>query len=115
MQYLPPTLAALAREDDGGLEASTLSLTEKKELLKRVLRSPQFAQSLASLTFALRDGGLPSISDALSIPVQNGGFMRRGGVPLGGGEAVEVFLNGVKDLVRKDDDDDDDGDGMDTT
>ena len=27
--------------------------------------------------------------------------MRRGGVPLGGVEAVEVFLQGVKDAVRK--------------
>jgi 26S proteasome regulatory subunit N13 len=51
----------------------------------------------------LRDGGLPSISEALDINVQNGGFMRRGGVPLGGGDAVEAFLNGVKDQVKKSD------------
>lgn len=27
--------------------------------------------------------------------------MRRGGVPLGGGDAVEAFLEGVKKLVRE--------------
>lgn len=46
---------------------------------------------------ALRDGGLPSVSEALRIPVKDGGFIRRGGVPLGGGDAVEAFLNGVKE------------------
>ncbi|KAI1986115.1 hypothetical protein LOZ53_004822 [Ophidiomyces ophidiicola] len=78
-----------------------LDLDQKKSILRRVLRSPQFAQSLGSLTVALRDGGLPSISDALQIEVENGGFMRRGGVPLGGGEAVQAFLNGVKRHVEK--------------
>ena len=50
---------------------------------------------------ALRDGGLPSVSDALKIKVENGGFMRRGGMPLGGGEAVEAFLNGVRATVEE--------------
>jgi 26S proteasome regulatory subunit N13 len=46
---------------------------------------------------ALRDGGLPSVSEALRIPVKDGGFIKRGGgVPMGGGDAVEAFLNGVK-------------------
>src|SRR5206468_9208117 len=66
-------------------------------------RSPQFSQSLSSLTIALRDGGLPSLSEALNVPVRNGGFMRRGGVPLGGGDAVEAFLDGVKEFVEKED------------
>ena len=108
MQYLPSNLVALAREDDDATVSQSLSLAEKKRLVERVLRSPQFSQSLASLTIALRDGGLPSISEALNIPVQNGGYMRRGGVPLGGGEAVEAFLNGVKDTAadesKKEDD-----------
>lgn len=51
---------------------------------------------------ALRDGGLPSVSDALGIKVENGGFMRRGGMPLGGGEAVDAFLNGIKKTVEED-------------
>ena len=73
-----------------------LSLDQKKDILSKVLRSPQFSQSLGSLTMALRDGGLPSISEALKIKVANGGFMHAGGVPIGGGEAVEAFLNGIK-------------------
>jgi 26S proteasome regulatory subunit N13 len=112
LEFLPPTLLALAEEADDSadvnLEASSTlaakqapSLEQKKNILRRVLRSPQFSQSLSSLTIALRDGGLPSISEALHIPVQNGGFMRRGGMPLGGGDAVEAFLNGVKDHVEK--------------
>lgn len=107
LQFLPPQLITLAREseDDG---QHPLTMTEKRAVVQKVLRSPQFSQSLASLTFALRDGGLPSISEALNIAVQNGGYMRRGGVPLGGGEAVEAFLNGVKDSVEKGGAEDDD-------
>lgn len=105
MQYLPPNLSALSSQDEGQT-SQTLTFSQKKDLVRRVLRSPQFTQSLASLTFALRDGGLPSIGEALNVPLPNGGYMRRGGVPLGGGEAVEVFLNGVKDLVKDDEGDD---------
>ena len=106
MQYLPTNLAALAAEDEDNTTTTSLTLSQKKNLVRRVLRSPQFSQSLASLTFALRDGGLPSIGEALNVPLQNGGYMRRGGVPLGGGEAVEAFLDGVKDSVEKDKKDD---------
>lgn len=113
LQYLPPALVTLTQEaeDSAGLNTDhasvqaaeqALSLGQKKEILRRVLRSPQLSQSLASLTVALRDGGLPSISEALNIPVHNGGYMRRGGVPLGGGDAVEAFLEGVKESVEKD-------------
>ncbi|KAI4242209.1 MAG: hypothetical protein L6R42_011073, partial [Xanthoria sp. 1 TBL-2021] len=78
-----------------------LSLDQKKDILRKVMRSPQFHQSLGSLTSALRDGGLPSIGDALKIPVRNGGYVKHGGgVPLGGGDAVEAFLNGVKTVVK---------------
>ncbi|RMZ91262.1 hypothetical protein DV736_g1483, partial [Chaetothyriales sp. CBS 134916] len=113
LQFLPPQLAGLTAraanpdmedEIDEETEAalvSTLSLDLKKDILRRVLRSPQFIQSLASLTIALRDGGLPTVSGALDIPVQNNGYMRRGGVPLGGGEAVEAFVDGVKEAVKK--------------
>lgn len=107
LNFLPPSLLLLAQDVDD-LSASdmndetaqaillSLELGKKKDILKRVLRSPQFTQSLASLTVALRDGGLPSISEALQIKVENGGFVRRGGVPLGGGDAVEAFLQGVR-------------------
>ena len=112
LQYLPPALVTLAQEaddsanlniDQASVQAAeqALSLAQKKDILRRVLRSPQLSQSLSSLTVALRDGGLPSISEALNIPVRNGGYMRRGGVPLGGGDAVEAFLDGVKEFVEK--------------
>jgi 26S proteasome regulatory subunit N13 len=77
-----------------------LSLDQKRVILKRVLRSPQFHQSLGSLTVALRDGGLPSIADALGIKVANGGLVKGGSVPLGGGEAVEAFVEGVRKTVE---------------
>ena len=112
LSHIPPVLLLLSQEADdtssveptsetakAALEA--LSVDQKKEILRRVLRSPQFSQSLGSLTAALRDGGVPSISEALKIPVENGGFIKQGGVPLGGGEAVENFLKGVKVSVEK--------------
>ena len=109
IEFLPPNLLDLAQQSEDAainpLDSSTPqgkpNLEKTKAVISRVLRSPQFSQSLASLTIALRDGGLPSISEALNIPVQNGGFMRRGGVPLGGGDAVETFLRGVKELAKK--------------
>ena len=89
-----PEVAAAALE--------ALSLEQKKEILKRVLRSPQFSQSLGSMTQALRDGGLPMIGEALGVPVRNGGYVRRGGgVPMGGGDAVEAFVEGVKQAVEE--------------
>merc|ERR1711939_988311 len=59
LQYLPPQLLTLAKTADGVSEDSDLNLTQKKSILARVLRSPQFTQSNSSLTIALRDGGLP--------------------------------------------------------
>lgn len=113
LQYLPPTVLLVAQESasqiDGMVEPSAatasaaleaLSVDQKKAILKRVLRSPQFHQSLGSLTMAIRDGGLPSIADALGVKVQNGGLVRGGSVPLGGGEAVEAFVEGVKKTVE---------------
>lgn len=125
LQYLPPALVTLAQEADDSANLNTdhasieaaeqaLSLDQKRDILRRVLRSPQLSQSLASLTVALRDGGLPSISEALNIPVRNGGYMRRGGVPLGGGDAVEAFLDGVKDFVEKENQAEGGQDSMDT-
>lgn len=71
-------------------------------------------QSLGSLTVALRDGGLPNVSQALKIDVENGGFVRGGGMPQGGGAAVKAFVEGVKRTIEKAEDDEDDDD-MDTT
>lgn len=114
-EFLPPNLLQVAQDlSDASMGAPGLStedsnmsvdsgLERKKDTLRRVLRSPQFTQSLSSLTIALRDGGLPSISEALNVNVQNGGYMRRGGVPLGGGDAVEAFVKGVRDRVKPQD------------
>jgi len=113
LSYLPPTVLVLSQQGSNGdaigepsAEAITaareaMSSDQKRSLLKKVLRSPQFHQSLASLTVALRDGGLPSIVQALGISVDNGGFVRGGTVPMGGGEAVEAFVEGVKKTVQK--------------
>ncbi|RDW94350.1 hypothetical protein BP5796_00113 [Coleophoma crateriformis] len=114
LSYLPPTILLLAQESaaqiDGMVEPNAaaaaaameaLSIGQKKSILKRVLRSPQFHQSLGSLTMAIRDGGLPSIGDALGVKLQNGGLVHGGSVPLGGGEAVEAFVEGVKKTVEE--------------
>jgi 26S proteasome regulatory subunit N13 len=111
LSHLPPALLLLAQEADdvdsvdpnsetAQAAMQALGIEQKREILRKVLRSPQFSQSLGSLTMALRDGGLPSISEALKVRVSNGGFTARGGVPLGGGEAVEAFLEGIKAAVE---------------
>ncbi|MCJ1312425.1 hypothetical protein MMC25_006099 [Agyrium rufum] len=112
LTHVPPMLLLLAQEIDdiGGVDPTSetaqaamaaLSLEQKKDILRRVLRSPQFSQSLGSLTSALRDGGLPMVADALKIKVTNGGYVRGGSMPLGGGEAVETFVEGVKKEVEE--------------
>lgn len=112
--FLPPTVVLLANSSSGSevpteetatREAAAarnrLNVDQKRSLLKKVLRSPQFHQALGSLTMALRDGGLPTVADALGIKVENGGYVKGGAVPLGGGEAVEAFMQGVKRTVRE--------------
>ena len=112
LAHLPPQLLLLSQEADDFSSVDptsetayaamqTLSISQKREILRKVLRSPQFSQSLGSLTAAIRDGGLPSISDALRIPVENRGLMRLGGAPIGGGDAMEAFLTGVRMAVER--------------
>ncbi|KAL5002706.1 proteasome complex subunit Rpn13 ubiquitin receptor-domain-containing protein [Aspergillus recurvatus] len=111
LKFLPQELLILALQMEAQSAAQrcnetaqevlgVLNLPQKKNILRKVIHSPQFTQSLASLTVAIRDGGLPSISEALKIPVENGGFMRRGGVPLGGGDAMKAFIQGVREHVK---------------
>lgn len=110
---LPPAVIILASNNpdafDGTSEPSaqaveqakvSMSLEAKKALLKKVLRSAQFHQGLGVLTQALRDGGLPSVAGALGINVANGGYLPGGSMPLGGGQAIEAFVEGVKKEVR---------------
>lgn len=114
LSYLPPSILLLAQESaasiDGMAEPNpettsaaieALSLDQKKAILKRVLRSPQFHQSLGSLTMAIRDGGLPSIAEALGVKLENRGLVRGGSVPLGGGDAVEAFVEGVRKTIEE--------------
>lgn len=113
-QYLPADLFLLAQESDSTTTAAeptpaaaqaaieALSPAQKRDILERVLRSPQLRQSLGSLTVALRDGGLPMIGEALGLRVRHGGFVKEGGsMPMGGGEAVEGFVEGVKKSVEE--------------
>ena len=113
VSLLPPTVVVLAQQGENGDSFSkepspadaaaaqqAMSSGQKRALLKRVLRSPQFHQSLDSLSLALREGALPTIAVALGIEVENGGLVRGGAVPLGGGEAVEAFVNGFKKKVQ---------------
>ena len=79
----------------------TLDQEQKIDVLKRILRAPQLRAALGSLTEALKTGALPTVSQALKIDVEHGGFMRGGAMPLGGGDAVKTFLEGVKKTVEK--------------
>ncbi|KJZ73549.1 hypothetical protein HIM_07105 [Hirsutella minnesotensis 3608] len=79
---------------------ASLSIVDKRSLLKKVLRSPQFHQALGSLTMALRDGGLPGVAEALGVRVEDGGYLKDGGMPMGGGQAVKAFVEGVKKTVQ---------------
>lgn len=91
--------AASSANAEAAIEA--LSPDQKKVIIKRVLHSPQLQQSLGSLTVALRDGGLPMIGEALGLKVANGGNIRGGSMPLGGGAAVEAFVEGVRKTVEE--------------
>lgn len=111
LSFLPPAVIVLASdtvEFDGTSDPSadqikaandSLSLGKKQALLKKVLRSPQFSQALGTLTMALRDGGLPSIADALNIKVEQDGYLQPG-MPMGGNYAVRAFIDGVKKTVK---------------
>lgn len=114
LTYLPPAVVVMAADPNTTLDSksdpspnaveaavASLSVESKRALLKKVLRSPQFNQGLGGLTMALRDGGLPSIADALGVQVENGGYIRDGSMPLGGGHAVQAFIDGVKTSVKK--------------
>jgi 26S proteasome regulatory subunit N13 len=106
LSYVPPSIFRLAIDPYSDADApdakiEDLTLNQKKIIVNWVLKSPQFHQGLGSLTMAIRDGGLPSIGDALGIKLQHGGLVRGGSVPLGGGEAVEAFVEGIRKTVEE--------------
>ena len=43
------------------------------------------------------------VGEALGYKVENAGMIRGGSMPLGGGEAVQAFVEGVKATVERDD------------
>lgn len=88
----------------------SLDQEQKIDVLQRILRAPQLRAALGSLTEALRTGALPTVSQALKIDVENGGYTRGGAMPLGGGDAIKAFLEGVKKTVEKEKEGDDDMD-----
>lgn len=114
LNYIPASiilLAANGEADEFGSEHDPAEVEEAKEnmpidrkrgLIKKVLRSPQFSQGLGTLTMALRDGGLPSVAGALGVEVENGGYIRQGGMPLGGGQAVQAFVEAVTKTAKED-------------
>lgn len=111
--HLPASIFLLAQESQGSLSSveptperaqaaiEALSTEQKREIIQRVLRSPQLHQSLGSLTVALRDGGLPQISEALGSDAPNGGYIRGSSLPLGGDRAIEAFIEGIKKSAEK--------------
>ena len=96
--------------DPNGEEAQmvvqTMGQAEKREVVQQLLRAPQLKAALGSLTEALKTGALPTVAQALNIDVEHGGYMRGGAMPLGGGDAVKAFLEGVKRTVENEDEDD---------
>ena len=111
--HLPPEIltlsAATSRSTSSGTPAksteeaiSALSEAEKRRKLERVLRSPQLTQALGSITSAIRDGGLTSVSEALGVRLEGRGVVPGTGQVVNGGAAVEVFLDAVKKASEKD-------------
>ncbi|KAF3932795.1 hypothetical protein ABW19_dt0207784 [Dactylella cylindrospora] len=85
---LPPTLTVNIKTE-----------YEEKELLKKVLHSPQFSQATAMLTVALREGGLRGVADSLGVKLDLANAGAQGG--------VEIFVDSVKKEAEKEDDDGD--------
>ncbi|KAF8454195.1 proteasome complex subunit Rpn13 ubiquitin receptor-domain-containing protein [Terfezia claveryi] len=77
---------------------SNPSPADQQRVLEKVLRSPQFVQSLASLTGALRDeGGLRGICEAVGVDIG----VVAGEVWRNGGDLVAGFVEGVRKQVEK--------------
>lgn len=41
------------------------------------------------------------IGEALGLQIENGGLIKGGSMPLGGGDAVEAFVKGVKKTAEE--------------
>ena len=60
-------------------------------------------QALSGITSAIRDGGLPSVAEALGVgELEGGGYWdREKGLSREGGHAMETFLDGLKRTAEK--------------
>ncbi|KAG0125437.1 proteasome complex subunit Rpn13 ubiquitin receptor-domain-containing protein [Tuber indicum] len=72
-----------------GIVPRNATLAQKKEVIRKVLHSPQFSQSLVGLSVALRDGGLRGISDSLGVRLAPGDERT-------GSDQVTIFVEAVK-------------------
>jgi len=80
-----------------GIVPHNATLAQKKEVIRKVLHSPQFSQSLVSLSVALRDGGLRGISDSLGVRLASG----EEGT---GSDQVTIFVEAIKREEEKKED-----------
>ena len=91
MSLLPP-----------GLVADSASDGEKRRVLEKVLRSPQFHQALSTLTGALRDeGGCRGVCESLGVDINVVAAATRSN----GGDLVGGYVEGVRKQVEREDKD----------
>lgn len=67
--------------------------SQKKDIVRRVLQSPQFMQSCLSLSVALRDGALRGVADSLQVPLRPGEEAVA--------DQIEAFVKGIKRGVEE--------------
>ncbi|KAL7276322.1 hypothetical protein RUND412_000693 [Rhizina undulata] len=90
----PATLDKLISNLPPAIIPKDATEAQKKEIVIKVLHSPQFTQSLVSLTVALREGGLRGVADSLGVGLARG----EEGV---GKDQVELFVDAVREDVEK--------------
>ena len=73
----------------------------KKELLLKILRSPQLCQSFDSLSIALRGGGLLAVSEALDIDLNMELATENANNDTASISPIQIFLNGIKSGIGK--------------
>ncbi|PWW76599.1 adhesion regulating molecule [Tuber magnatum] len=93
----PGTVDDLISNLPQGIVPRNATLAQKKEVIRKVLHSPQFSQSLVSLSVALRDGGMRGISDSLGVRLDPG---EEGA----GSDSVTTFVEAIKREEEKKED-----------
>lgn len=89
----PDVIQELAENLPPALIPQGADVEAKRAIIKRVLQTPQFSQSLVSLSVAIREGGIAGVAESLRVPI-NLNEARQGT------DLVEVFVNGVKKEVE---------------